>query len=94
MATLILELPDETQRRLEERAANNGQPLEAYIRGVLDAQAASANGVPPSSQCPPDQTQAVEEFDRWLAELEALPPIPLPPGSLDWSREDIYFDHD
>jgi hypothetical protein len=93
MSSVTLELPDETRRRLEEKAARQGQPLEAYIRGVLDAQAGSANGAPPTGPAGPDQ-KAVEEFDRWLAELEALPPVPLPPGVLNWSREDIYFDHD
>jgi plasmid stability protein len=46
MATLTLELPEETRRRLEAKAARSGQPLEAYLRGVLEADAGLANGVP------------------------------------------------
>ena len=39
MATLTLELPEETRRRLEDKAAQKGQPLETYLRGVLEAEA-------------------------------------------------------
>jgi plasmid stability protein len=119
MSTVTFELPDEIRRRLEARAARSGQPLETYVRGILEADAIQANGVPATQEAPPTANQSVEEFDRWLAELEKLPPIPypprrqsdeeferwreelrgrqlppLPPLPDDFSREDIYSDHD
>jgi plasmid stability protein len=118
MASVTLELPEETRRRLEDKAARNGQPLETFIRGVLEAEAGAANGVPLPDENPPNARSA-EEFDRRLAELKALPPLPpparrlsdeeferwraelkdrklppLPPLPDDFSREDIYSDHD
>jgi hypothetical protein len=119
MASVTLELPEETRRRLEDKAARNGQPLEEFIRGVLEAEAGSTNGVPPAKGPAPSPSQSVEQFDRWLAELKTLPPSPYPPRRLsdeeferwraelkdrklpplpplpdDFSREDIYCDHD
>jgi hypothetical protein len=94
MSIVTLELPEETRLKLLEKAARQGQPLEAYIRGVLETEVGLANGAPAGTRPAMSPSQAVEEFDRWLAELEKLPPIPLPAAPCDWTREDIYFDHD
>ena len=94
MASVTLELPEETRRRLEDKAARNGQPLEEFIRAVLEAEAGLANGAPVRARPALSPGQAVEEFDRWLAELDKLPPIPPPAVPSEWTREDIYFDHD
>jgi hypothetical protein len=94
MSSVTLDLPEETRRRLEDKAARSGQPLEAYIRGVLETEVGLTNGAPAGARPALSASQAVEEFDRWLAELEKLPPIPLPAVPCDWTREDIYFDHD
>ena len=68
--------------------------MEEFIRGVLEAEAGPANGAPQGARPALSPSQAVEEFDQWLAELEKLPPIPLPAVPCEWTREDIYFDHD
>jgi len=93
MATVTLELPEETRQRLENKAAQRGQPLEAYIRGVLEADA-DRPGTPAGTadEAPPGEI-SVEEFERRLDELnEGLPPLQDLPVNYD--REDIYFDHD
>jgi plasmid stability protein len=119
MASVTVDLPDGIHLRLAEKAAQNGQPLEAYIRGVLETEVGLTNGAPAGARPALSPNQAVEEFDRWLAELKRLPPIPFPPRRLsdeeferwraelkdrklpplpplpdDFSREDIYSDHD
>jgi plasmid stability protein len=84
-------LPEETRRRLEENAAREGQPLEAYIRGVLDAQARTE--APSQANSIPAAELSVEEFERELDHLnDGLPPL-LDRG-FAYDREDIYFDHD
>lgn len=91
MASVTLELAEETRRRLEEQAARQGQALETYIRGVLDAQARDA--VPPQADGIPAAELTVEEFERRLDQLnDGLPP--LPDRGFAYDREDIYFDHD
>jgi len=94
MSSITVDLPDETRRRLEDKAARHGQPLEVFVRGVLEVEAGVANGPPVGARPVLSPSQAVEEFDRWLAELENLPPIPLPAVPCEYTREDIYFDHD
>lgn len=91
MSTVTLELPDETRRRLEDKAARSGQPLEAYLRVVLEA----AAGRVPTPAVETDETPvgeiSVEEFERRLDALtDGLPPIPPLPD--DFSRADIYDD--
>jgi hypothetical protein len=88
--TVTLNLSPETERSLRERAAQNGLALETYLRQLLerDTQAANAG---------PEIGSAVQvspaEFDRRLDELsEGLPPLVTLPT--DWSRADLYANHD
>lgn len=93
MSTVTLELPDETRDRLENKAARNGQSFDVYVRGLLEADVRQADIVAIDySRVTGDES--VEAFDKWLAELDKLPPIPMPAIPSDWSREDIYDDHD
>lgn len=119
MASITLDLPEETWRRLEEKAARTGNSLESYLKRVIEADAGPANVTPMGTQPAQFPSETVAAFDRWLAELRSLPPIPyparrlsdaefarwraelkdrqlppLPPLPGDFSREDIYFDHD
>jgi plasmid stability protein len=93
MSSITVELPEETRRRLEDKATRNGQPLEAYVRGVLEEDAALAN-VASIDDGRVTVDDSVEGFDKWLAELDDLPPIQMPAIPCEWTREDIYFDHD
>jgi hypothetical protein len=92
MASITLELPEEIRRRLEDKAAQNGQPLEAFIRGVLEAE---ASAVPVLREPPPlVRRMSVEEFNRRLDEMQKFPLPSFPPLPGDFSRADLYDDHD
>jgi hypothetical protein len=88
--TLTLNLAPEIERRLRERAAESGQPLEGYVQQLIEREAGDSGTLtPPREQAP----LTLEEFDRLLDEVsEGLPP--LPPLPADFSRADIYADHD
>jgi hypothetical protein len=88
--TLTLNLAPETERRLRERAAESGQPLEGYIQRLIEREAGDSGALtPPGEQVP----LSLAEFDRLLDEVsEGLPPLPQLPA--DFSRADIYADHD
>ena len=54
----------------------------------------SAGGKPPTTvpQFVSDPRPTDEEFDRLLKDLASGPPVPTLPA--DWSRADLYEDHD
>ncbi len=88
--TVNLNLSPETERSLREKAAQNGLALETYLRQLVerDTQAANAGAGTGSAVL-----VSPAEFDRRLDELsEGLPPLPTLPT--DWSRADLYADHD
>ncbi len=95
MATLTLDLPEENRRRLEAKAARRGQSLESYLTLVLEADAAPANLLPPTPEPPPPvRRMSVEEFNRRLDEMQKRPLPAFPPMPEDFSRADLYDDHD
>lgn len=95
MSTVTLELPEETRRRLEDKAARRGQSLESYLTLVLEAVAAPANLPPPiPGPLPPVRRMSVEEFNRRLDEMQMRPLPAFPPLPEDFSRADLYDDHD
>jgi hypothetical protein len=86
MASVVLNLTSDTERRLREKATRTGQTLETYLEQLARHDAEAANGA--------GTTQALsdDEFNRLLDELAegpALPPLPA-----DFSRSDLYADHD
>ena len=86
MTSVVLHLPAETERTLREKAAQLGQTLEAYLEQLARHDAEATNGKEMSVPL------SEEEFDRLLDQLSAgllLPPLPA-----DFSRSDIYADHD
>ena len=88
--TVTLNLHPELERSLRERAAQNGLPLEAYLRQLVEQDAEAANG---GTGTPSAAHVSPAEFDRLLDEVsEGLPPLATLPA--DWSRGDIYADHD
>ena len=40
--TLTIHLTDELERRLRERASHEGRPVEAYVLGLIERDAAAA----------------------------------------------------
>jgi predicted transcriptional regulator len=90
MSTITLELPPETERKLRERAEREGQTVEMLVRDLVMEVAEAVAPLRPRFISEPKLTD--EEFKQWLADIAANEPgEPLPP---DFSREDIYIDHD
>ncbi len=89
MSNITLQLPDETDRKLRDRAEAAGQTIESLVEElVVDAVAAPQQR--PRFISEPNLTE--EEFQKVLDEIASGPRgVPLPP---DFSRKDIYYDHD
>jgi uncharacterized protein (DUF1778 family) len=89
--TVTLNLAPEIEQRLREKAARNGQTLEAYLERVAVRVAADLEATTVTGALAPPIDDA--EFERLMDELDELPD---PPGHLppDFSRADIYYDHD
>jgi hypothetical protein len=106
VASITLQLHPDTEQKLRQQASRAGLTLEGYLQRL--AERAVANGTTPtptgeegtapggeSDQQPryisdPRPTRA--EFERLLGDLAAGPPLPVLPA--DFSRADIYDDHD
>lgn len=96
MSTITLQLPDETERRLRDRAERVGQPLETFLVKLAEKalqsvfeQEYTAAGEPKYFTRP---LLTDEEFEQNLREIASGPvgkPLPM-----DFSRADIYDDHD
>lgn len=98
MNTVTVQLAPDTERKLRQQAKQVGQTLETFL--VRLAERAVANGTTtahgddsegqPKYISDPRPTQA--EFERLLGDLAAGPSLPVLPA--DFSRADIYDDHD
>jgi len=80
------EIAPETIQTLIAQAAASGLSVNDYLKRLL-GMTSDAQHAPPT----PD-----ESLDEFMADLEALAEGTehLPPSTLTYSREDIYFDHD
>jgi hypothetical protein len=87
MPGVTLHLRPELERLLREKASRRELTLESYLEQLAEREAEA--DTPPTDQQRP-LTDA--EFDRLLDELSAGPRQPHLPA--DFSRADIYFDHD
>ena len=89
--TTTVTLEDQAARaleRLRQQAAARGIPLERYLKVLADN---SEQTLGAGRRSPHDLTRA--EFNQWLRDLSAgMPPLPPLPG--DFSRADLYDDHD
>jgi len=98
MNTVTVQLAPDTERKLRYQASQAGQTLEVYLERL--AESAVANGMTtarggeaeeqPRYISDPRPTQA--EFERLLGDLAAGPSLPVLPA--EFSRADIYDDHD
>jgi hypothetical protein len=98
MSIVTVQLAPDTERKLRQWANQVGQTLEEYLERL--AERAVANGTPaahggeaveqPRYISDPRPTPA--EFERLLRDLAAGPLLPVLPA--DFSRADIYDDHD
>ena len=93
MSTIALHLPNETIEKLRARAEKAGTTAEAILEelatNIADEENYTLHGRPRFISQP---RLTDEEFRKLLDEIAAGPSgTPLPP---DFSREDIYNDHD
>jgi hypothetical protein len=89
MTSITLHFRPETEQRLREKASRRGQTLEAYLEQLAEREVGGDADVPPTNQGGPLNDS---EFDRLLDELSAGPRLPHLP--VDFSRADVYSDHD
>ncbi|HJZ59054.1 MAG TPA: hypothetical protein VKE74_29185 [Gemmataceae bacterium] len=110
MPSITLQLPPDIERKLRDQAGQLGQTLEAYLQqlaekaagnGTLPAAAPQDGDVhgPPAPDDAADFPKYISrphltdaEFERNLKELAAGGPLPRLPA--DFSRADLYDDHD
>jgi len=86
MSTIFVD--EDTETALREQAAARGMPVDRYIK-VLADHSNRLLGSAPQSFC----DLSIAEFRKWLEEIS----IELPVESTlpaDFSRADIYNDHD
>ncbi len=87
MTSVTLHFRAETEQMLREKATRRGQTLETYLEQLAEREAEA--GATPTDQ---GQRLTDSEFDRLLDELSDGPRLPDLP--IDFSRADIYADHD
>lgn len=63
MASVTIELPTDTERRLREHATREGQSLESYLQRIAERALASFNGTPVADQ----QRMSFEELTAPIA---------------------------
>ena len=94
--TLTVDLPDDLERRLRERASRHGRAVEEYVLGLIERDAAGPDGGrgAEASSLQPGRAPALSdvEFETLLDELASGPTLPHLPA--DFSRADIYAEHD
>ena len=95
MSAVTLQLPADTEQKLRDQARRAGQTLEMYLQWLAERAVADMPAPAPADLQPryiSDPKPTGEEFGRLLGELAAGPPLPVLPA--DFSRADIYDDHD
>ena len=94
--TLTVHLPNDLERRLRELASRGGRSVEEYVLELIERDAVGPGSGPvldaPIVQPDREQTLSDEEFELLLDGLASGPERPRLPA--DFSRLDIYADHD
>lgn len=82
---ILIDLPENTERLLRQRAVQQGQDISEFARAVLERELHGTNGIPVKS---PEKLTPEE----WLAKFEAWVKMPRRnlPVDFDDSRESIY----
>jgi hypothetical protein len=94
--TLIVHLPDDLERLLRDHASRDGRPVEQYVLGLIERDAAGPvsglGALAPGLQTSHAPAISNGEFEHLLDEMASGPGLPHLPA--DFSRADIYIDHD
>jgi hypothetical protein len=90
MATITINLPPDTEDTLRQKASANGRTLESFVQQLIQKEVLATSGPPVRLPQPP---LSLAEFESVLDELvETFPPAPSLP--VDFSRAEIYAEHD
>jgi len=95
MSTVTVQLDPDTERKLRRQANQSGQTLEAYLEQLTEKAATNGATDQNSEEQPrntPDPRPSQAEFERLLRDLASGRPLPVFPAN--FSRADIYEDHD
>ena len=90
MSRVTIELAPGTEQTLRAKASANGKSLEFYLQELAQKDALEANG---AAVLLSQEELSLADFDQLLDALAAGPPG-MPPLPEDFSRRDIYSDHD
>ena len=82
--TLSISLPPEIEKRLIDEASRQGVGTSEYVSKLIQDRIEDLSKRP----------SAAGDIDAVLDEFFAANPEPLPSLPADFSREDIYSDHD
>jgi len=90
-ATLQEQIAPEIVQALVAQATTSGLSVNEYLRRLLGL----TNATQPARDEGPDALTDAS-IDAFMADMEALAEGTehLPPSTITYSREDIYFDHD
>lgn len=86
--TVSLQIDKETAEALQAQADASGMTLEDYLRSIALAREGPPDGGPNG------RVSAGADFDALLDQFFAENPGPLPSLPADFSRADLYADHD
>jgi hypothetical protein len=90
MATILIDLQPGEEKVLRQKASAHGTTLESYILELVQREALTSSG---SGVQQDPASLSLAEFDEVLDELAGVvrgaPSLPI-----DFSRTDIYADHD
>ena len=83
MTTFTIQLPQETEQKLREKASLTGKSLETYVQEIAERAAKEEAAKSP----PPPEMSAEEWIAEWRAFVDSRP---IRPVIADDSRESIY----
>jgi plasmid stability protein len=90
MSAITIQLPTDTETKLRQKAAASGKSLESYLQDLAQRDAREDSD---SAALSDGESISLAEFELLLDELSRNEP-PLPALPAEFSRSDIYGDHD
>jgi hypothetical protein len=89
MSRVTIDLPPGTEQKLREKASLHGKSLEFYLQELVQKEALEIY----SNSSLQGEELSIEEIDRLLDQLSEATAV-LPSLPADFSRKDIYIEHD
>jgi plasmid stability protein len=87
--TLVIDIDQELESRLQREAAQHGMAKEEYVKTLLEERLLKANIQHPARWSTKTKEEWIQSFNTWMDNHDpALPPL----SDEDVSRESIYGD--